>query len=124
MECGAKTINLDLADESSIQDASRAFGDQPLDVLINCAGMLSPCSHCHGNSLPPAAGNGSEKWFDTTVDQFMQRFRISAVGPFLTVKAFYPQLKKSDSPLVVNLSSNVGSISSKCQQDSSTELSY
>ncbi|CAI7622482.1 unnamed protein product [Penicillium glandicola] len=91
----AKTFVLDLADEASIQAASESFGDQPLDILINCA----------------AAGNGSDKWIDATVDEFMTKFRVSAVGPYLTTKAFYPQLKRSTSPLVVNISSNAGSIS-------------
>jgi len=95
LDSGAKTFNLDLADETSIQEASKSFGDQPLDLLINCA----------------AHGNGPDKWIDTTADQFIERFRVSAVGPFLTTKAFYPQLKKSGSPFVINISSNAGSIS-------------
>jgi NAD(P)-dependent dehydrogenase (short-subunit alcohol dehydrogenase family) len=60
-----------------------------------------------------AAGNGSPWAFDATVDEFMTKFRVSAVGPFLTMRAFYPQLKKSESPFVVNISSNAGSISGK-----------
>lgn len=79
LESGAKTFKLDLVDETSIQDASKSFGDQPLDILINCA----------------AASNGSPKWIDATVDEFIQRFCVSAVGPFLSTGAFYSQLKKS-----------------------------
>ena len=44
----------------------------------------------------------------------MQKFRVSAVGPFLTTRAFYPQLKSSANPFVINISSNVGSISGNC----------
>ncbi|KAG4434300.1 hypothetical protein IFR05_010213 [Cadophora sp. M221] len=106
LESGAKTFTLDLGDEKSVQAAAEAFGDQPLDILINCAG---------------SAGNGSPKWLDATPDEFMQRFRISSVGPFLTIKSFYPQLKKSGSSLVVNISSNAGSIS---QNASGGNLTY
>ncbi|KAK7419775.1 hypothetical protein QQX98_003147 [Neonectria punicea] len=105
LESGAKTFTLDLTDEASIQDASKSFGDQPLDILINCA----------------AAGNGSPKWIDTTADEFMRRFQVSVVGPFLTTKAFYPQLKKGSSPLVINISSGAGSIS---ENESGGNLSY
>ncbi|KAH9215508.1 hypothetical protein DL95DRAFT_460940 [Leptodontidium sp. 2 PMI_412] len=95
LESGAKILTLDLGDEKSIQAAAEAFGDRSLDILINCAGR---------DRLFP-------KWLDATPDEFMQRFKISSVGPFLTVKSFYPQLKKSGSSLVVNISSNAGSIS-------------
>lgn len=40
LESGAKTMLLDLGDENSVQDAAKAFGDQPLDLLINCAGKI------------------------------------------------------------------------------------
>ncbi|KAK0638996.1 hypothetical protein B0T16DRAFT_338206, partial [Cercophora newfieldiana] len=88
-----------------VVEAVRSFGDWPLDYLINSA----------------AAGNGSPKWIDATADEFMQRFRIGAVGPYLTTKAFYPQLKKSEKPFVINISSNVGSIS---ENGSGGNLSY
>ncbi|TPX16036.1 uncharacterized protein E0L32_000370 [Thyridium curvatum] len=95
LESGATAIPLDLADENSILDAATSFGDQALDILINCAG----------------AGNGSPQAFDTTVDEFMHKFRISAVGPFLTTRTFHTQLMKSKSPFVINISSGAGSIS-------------
>ncbi|KAK3984498.1 hypothetical protein QBC44DRAFT_336873 [Cladorrhinum sp. PSN332] len=105
LDSGAETLHLDLANETSIQEASKAFGDQPLDILINCA----------------AAGNGSPNCFDTAIDEFTHKFRVSAVGPFLTARAFYPQLKKGTNPLVINISSNAGSIS---DNKSGGNLSY
>ncbi|KAH7000616.1 short chain dehydrogenase [Ilyonectria destructans] len=105
LDSGVKTITLDLADETSIKDASKSFGDQPLDFLINCAGKFQH----------------SPKWIDTTTDEFMQRFRISAVGPYLTTKAFHAQLKKSPSPFVINISSKSGSIG---ENETGGNLSY
>ncbi|KAK4443626.1 hypothetical protein QBC34DRAFT_452402 [Podospora aff. communis PSN243] len=92
LESGAKTFNLDLADETSIFKASASFGDQPLDLLINCA----------------ADGPGPRKCFDNTTEEFMHKFRVSAVGPFLVTKAFHSQIKKSESPFVVNITSSMG----------------
>ncbi|KAK0511026.1 hypothetical protein JMJ35_006578 [Cladonia borealis] len=113
LESGAKTLNLNLADETPIRDASESFGNQPLDILINCAGksekVCQQVSPCLIGTL--TAGNGLPAWVDTTVDDFMQRFRVSAVGLFLTTRAFYSQLKNVANPLIINISSNAGSIS-------------
>jgi NAD(P)-dependent dehydrogenase (short-subunit alcohol dehydrogenase family) len=38
---GAKVVELDFTDEQSINQAAKDFGDQPLDILINCAGELA-----------------------------------------------------------------------------------
>lgn len=66
-----------------------------------------------GDLLYVVAGNGSDQWTDATVDEFMTKFLVSAVGSYLTTKPFYPQLKKSSSPLVVNILSNAGCISGR-----------
>ena len=55
-------------------------------------------------------GYGSILWRDATTDEFLQRFLVNAVGPFQTIKAFHPQLKKSKRPIVINISSISGSI--------------
>ncbi|KAK0639401.1 short chain dehydrogenase [Cercophora newfieldiana] len=91
---GATALNLDLDVGVSIQGASEMFGDQPLDILINCA----------------SEGNGNYNWLDIPPEELMRKFRVSAVGPFLTIKAFHHQLKMSKSPLVVNISSALGSM--------------
>lgn len=46
LESGATAIPLDLADENSILDAATSFGDQALDMLINCAGKLCNNATC------------------------------------------------------------------------------
>lgn len=51
LESGAKTLTLDLGDEKSIQAAAEAFGDQPLDILINCAGRDRLLSSVIGTDL-------------------------------------------------------------------------
>jgi NAD(P)-dependent dehydrogenase (short-subunit alcohol dehydrogenase family) len=119
---GAHTLLLDLADGASIHDAARSFGDKSLDLLINCVGKheIGPLVAIPDRAL--AAGNGNDKWIDTTAEQFMDKFRVSAVGPFLTTKAFYPQLNKSTNPIVVNISSNSGSISGMSEMSRQTDV--
>jgi NAD(P)-dependent dehydrogenase (short-subunit alcohol dehydrogenase family) len=36
---GAKALELDYTDENSINQAAKDFGDQHLDILVNCAGI-------------------------------------------------------------------------------------
>ncbi|KAI8955725.1 hypothetical protein F4801DRAFT_277291 [Xylaria longipes] len=38
-QTGAKVLELDYLDESSIEKAAADFGDQPLDILVNVGGL-------------------------------------------------------------------------------------
>ncbi len=38
---GAKILGLDFVSEDSIKAAADAFGNGPLDILINCSGMVT-----------------------------------------------------------------------------------
>ncbi|XMA11652.1 hypothetical protein WAI453_004443 [Rhynchosporium graminicola] len=57
------TYELDFVDEDSINAASKAFGSQPLDLLINCA----------------AGGNGPDKMEDTTAEELTRNLRVTTV---------------------------------------------
>jgi len=35
---GAKILEIDFLDESTIQQAAKTYGAEPLDILINCGG--------------------------------------------------------------------------------------
>jgi NAD(P)-dependent dehydrogenase (short-subunit alcohol dehydrogenase family) len=41
---GVHTFEVDFTDEESIAAAAKAFGDKPLDILVNCAGTRSNSS--------------------------------------------------------------------------------
>ncbi|RYC54948.1 hypothetical protein CHU98_g11257 [Xylaria longipes] len=71
-QTGAKVLELDYLDESSIEKAAADFGDQPLDILVNVGG------------LPPSP----KPWQEQTNEMIVQKFRVMAVvesiqGPFL-----------------------------------------
>jgi short-subunit dehydrogenase len=38
-DTGVKTFELDYLDRASIEAAARKYGDVPLEVLVNCAGL-------------------------------------------------------------------------------------
>ncbi|GGY46034.1 oxidoreductase [Parvularcula lutaonensis] len=78
--------DMDLADLASVRKFARDFGDRPLDLLINNAGIM----------VPPLerVGPGWES-----------QFGINHMGHFLLTKELLPSLRKADSPRVVALSS-------------------
>ena len=67
-------------------------GGQPLDLLINNAGVL----------------RGGERFGTVQASDLETSFRTHALGPFLLVQALFPQL--ADGATVANISSEIGSI--------------
>ncbi|GAW19501.1 hypothetical protein ANO14919_089880 [Xylariales sp. No.14919] len=94
---GARVLELDYLDENTIEKAAADYGDLPLDVLVNVGG------------LPPSP----KPWREQTSEMMVEKFHVMAVGPFLAVKHFLPQLEMAEQPRIVNISSAFGSLSSK-----------
>ncbi|QYS95670.1 hypothetical protein H0G86_002944 [Trichoderma simmonsii] len=91
---GATVIEFDVTDESTIAAAFAAWGDKPLDILINNAGAPTP----------------PRLWHEVTAEALIDRFRVNAVGPFIVSKIFMPALDKSINPKIINMASNFGQI--------------
>ncbi|KAF2969162.1 hypothetical protein GQX73_g4406 [Xylaria multiplex] len=92
---GAKILELDYLDENTIKKAAADYGDQPLDILVNVGG------------LPPSP----KPWQEQTIEMMVEKFRVMAVGPFIAIKHFLPKLEAAKQPLIVNISSAFGSLS-------------
>ncbi len=96
-ELGARFVQLDVTDEDSVTAAAAvvaaATGGR-LDVLINNAGIA-------GGRKP--AG-------EVTADDVRSVFETNVFGVVRVTQAFLPLLERSDSPVVVNVSSGMGSI--------------
>ncbi|KAK0645416.1 hypothetical protein B0T16DRAFT_411131 [Cercophora newfieldiana] len=90
----SKILTLDLSEEKTIAAAAEQFGDGPLDMLINIAGI----------------GPEPDNWYEHTAEILKEKFAINTVGPFLVVKHFHESLKKAEKGVIVNISSNAGSI--------------
>lgn len=99
----AGRVRLDLADEASIISAMTDLATQTgaLDVLINCAGV-------DGREL--GAAKDARSIFDISGDVMLDVQRINVVGPVLTTREALPLLRKGDAPLVLNFSSQLGSM--------------
>src|SRR5690625_1870714 len=100
---------MDVADQAAVdQLASKLSAEgNPLDVLINNAGIISE-----------ADDDSLEK---LKLDHLERAFAINVVAVARVSQAFLPVLKKSERARIVNISSGAGSISDKTD---SRELSY
>lgn len=89
-ELGARYVQLDVTDDASVAAAMKTIEDAEghLDVLINNAGI----------GLAALNGPDALKVFDT-----------NAVGMIRVTQAALPLLRKSQNPVVVNISSALGS---------------
>lgn len=89
-----RLVPLDVADPASIAAMARAIGDQPVDVLINNAGVTGASKRLAGLNLPD-----------------LQRiFAANAFGPLLVAGALIENLRRSQRKTVFNITSELGSI--------------
>ena len=94
-ELGARFVQLDVTDDASVTAAAeRVAGDGGLDVLVNNAGIV-------GARKPPT---------ELTPDDFRSVFETNLFGIVRVTRAFLPLLERSSNPVVVNVSSGMGSI--------------
>ncbi|GMF09990.1 unnamed protein product [Phytophthora lilii] len=71
-----RIIQIDTSNESSIIAAARELKHQPIDVLINNAGV--------------GGKDGIDKTMKT---EMMKQFEVNTVGSFLMTRSFLPHLK-------------------------------
>ena len=88
---GGRFVQLDVTDDASVEGALRSIDDAEgrLDVLVNNAGVSST-----GDVNGPVA---------------MEVFDTNAIGVIRVTQAALPLLQKSENPVVVNVSSALGS---------------
>ena len=97
---GARTVQLDITDDASVQAAAKAIeADGGLDVLINNAGVEE---RGPGNAVIGPA--------DVTADLMRETFETNVFGTVRVLHAFLPLLARSAAPVVVNLSSGLASL--------------
>ena len=96
---------LDVADEESIARLAGSFSGEPLDVLINNAGV----------------GDDGPSFEKLSRADLEQTFRVNAAGPAAVTRALLPNLRAGKRRAVVNLTSGLGSIS---RNDSGGWIAY
>lgn len=99
----AGVCQLDLTDEDSIVSgvAAVAADLDGLDLLINCAGLDARAYGADPNARGP---------FDVDGDAFTEVLRANTTGPMLVTREALPLLRAGNDPLVLNVSSQLGSL--------------
>lgn len=95
---GCRSVTLDVTQRGDIQAAINTIGDEAgrLDVLVNNAAVTP--------EREPITAVGS--------DRLDQAFSVNLRGPTLLAKHAVPAMLETDGPRIVNLSSNMGKLSS------------
>jgi NAD(P)-dependent dehydrogenase (short-subunit alcohol dehydrogenase family) len=94
-ELGARFVTLDVNDDASVAAAVRTLTDAGgLDVLVNNAGIA-------GRRAAIA---------ETTAEDVREVFETNVFGAVRVLQAFTPLLDASSAPVVVNVSSGLGSL--------------
>lgn len=89
-----RIIELDVADESSINSLKRVLADEPIDILINNAGI-------NGLSVSQIDAEG-----------WMATMRVNALAPMLIAQALRDNLRRGSEKKLVAIASILGSTSS------------
>ncbi|WP_100350268.1 SDR family NAD(P)-dependent oxidoreductase [Luteimicrobium subarcticum] len=111
-ELGARFVQLDVTDDASVAAAVRTIDAAGgLDVLVNNAG-IEP--RLDGNVVPTPA--------DESADDVLRTFQTNVVGVVRVTHAFLPLLQRSAAPVIVNLSSGLGSLQDLADPDSYTHF--
>ena len=95
-ELGGHFVQLDVTDEASVTAAAELVAAESgrLDVLINNAGI--------GGGFGPLA--------ETTPEDVRRVFETNVIGIVRVTRAFLPLLEHSSNPVIVNVSSGMGSL--------------
>jgi NAD(P)-dependent dehydrogenase (short-subunit alcohol dehydrogenase family) len=97
---GARPVLIDVTDDASVAAAAKTIeAAGGLDVLVNNAGIEARTAD---NSVLGAA--------DLTADMARQLFETNVFGVVRVTHAFLPLLRRSAAPVIVNVSSGLGSL--------------
>ena len=106
-ELGVRFVQLDVTSDASVSAAAETVGT--LDVLINNAGIVGAW---------PDPG-------DPSIEEVEAIFATNVIGAVRVFYAFLPLLKRSAHPVVVNVSSGLGSFGSAFRRGSQmTPIAY
>ncbi len=91
----ARVMQLDVTDPDSVARLAADLGDEPIDILINNAGMV--------NEEAP-------EFADVDVEQLVVEFQVNALGPMRVTQALLPNVMAGDTKVIANVSSMMGSM--------------
>jgi NAD(P)-dependent dehydrogenase (short-subunit alcohol dehydrogenase family) len=94
---------LDVADHGQIEALARQLRGVPIDVLLNCAGVM-------GRESFADKGMTIQCFGQTDYDDWMHTLRVNVFGPMKMAEAFADNVAASEQKKIVTLTSIVGSI--------------
>jgi NAD(P)-dependent dehydrogenase (short-subunit alcohol dehydrogenase family) len=97
-----RIVSLDVTDGASVAAMAKTLEGQPIDLLINNAGV--------GVGLQ--GGPGLD---DLKIDEFERVLRVNTIGPVRVTQALLPNLRQGKRKTIVGISSLLGSITSNSQ---------
>jgi NAD(P)-dependent dehydrogenase (short-subunit alcohol dehydrogenase family) len=89
-----QVVQLDVADQASVDRMAAELDGQPIDLLINNAGIF------------PRVGKIEEIDFD----DYNRTLAVNTLGPVRVTRALLPNLRQGKLKMIAGLSSNLGSI--------------
>ena len=90
----ARVMQLDVTDQDSVTRLANELSGQPIDLLINNAGILPRM----------------QSVADIDIDQFEHILAVNSTGPVRVTQALLPNLRAGQQKKVSNITSNLGSI--------------
>jgi NAD(P)-dependent dehydrogenase (short-subunit alcohol dehydrogenase family) len=105
-DLGARALILDVTDDASVAAAAQTVGEATggvLDVLINNAGIS-------GGAMPIR---------EESAAHLRSVYEVNVLGVVRMLHAFLPLLERSQAPVIVNVSSGLGSLTYSADPDSS-----
>lgn len=92
---GSLTVHeMDVGNTASVRACAAATGDQPIDVLINNAGVWG--------------GLDTQVFANMDYDNWAHELNIMTMGPFRVIQAFMPNVLRGQQKKVVTISSQTG----------------
>lgn len=111
-ELGARFVRLDVTSDASVAAALELIAAEGgLDVLVNNAGIE-----------PRLADNSVPRPSETTAHEVETTFETNVFGLIRVTHAFLPLLQHSSSPVIVNVSSGLGSLAGLSDPRSATHF--
>ena len=96
-DTGARAEALDVTDDASCAALAQRIGDEPIDILINNAGIFD---------------HSADALADLNPDAFTRTLETNTLGPILVTRALTRNIAASSRKLVVHISSDLGSMDS------------
>jgi NAD(P)-dependent dehydrogenase (short-subunit alcohol dehydrogenase family) len=88
-------LPMDVTDPASIRRAAAGLNDEPIDVLLNSAGII---------------GKPAQRIGNIDYESWEQVLNVNTIGPLRVTEAFIGHVARSERKLIVTITSGLGSI--------------